>query len=61
MGGEERRGGALLALPTFATPEFKEFFRLGRLGRALRVTFPTGKGEVVHLFVVYGYQGRSRG
>ena len=27
------------------------------LGRALRTTLPTGKGEVVHLFVVYGYQG----
>ena len=47
-------GGAPLALPTFATPEFKEFFRMGR---ALRVTLPTGKGGVVHLFVVYGYQG----
>ena len=31
-----------------------EFFRLGRV---LRTTLPTGKGGVVHLFVVYGYQG----
>ena len=28
-----------------------------RLGRVLRVTLPTGKGGVVHHFVVYGYQG----
>ena len=27
------------------------------VGRALRTTIPTGKGGVVHLFVVYGYQG----
>ena len=27
------------------------------LGRALRTTLPTGKAGVVHLFVVYGYQG----
>ena len=47
-------GGAPLALPSFVTPEFREFFRLGR---ALRTTLPTGKGGVAHLFVVYGYQG----
>ena len=47
-------GGALLALPSFVTPEFREFFRLGRV---LRTTLPTGRGGVVHLFVVYGYQG----
>ena len=47
-------GGAPLALPSFVTPEFWEFFRLGRV---LRTTLPTGKGGVVHLFVVYGYQG----
>ena len=46
-------GGAPLSLPSFITPQFKEFFRLGR---ALRTTLPTGKGGVVHLFVVYGYQ-----
>ena len=40
--------------PSFITPQFKEFFRLGRV---LRTTLPTGKGGVVHLFVVYGYQG----
>ena len=27
------------------------------MGRVLRTTLPTGKGGVVHLFVVYGYQG----
>ena len=47
-------GGAPLALPSIVTPEFREFFRLGRV---LRTTLPTGKGGVVHLFVVYGYQG----
>ena len=47
-------GGAPLALPSFVTPEFRESFRLGRV---LRTTLPTGRGGVVHLFVVYGYQG----
>ena len=46
--------GAFLALPSFVTPQFQEFFRLGRV---LRTTLPTGKGGVVHLFVVTGYQG----
>ena len=36
----------LVVLPLF----FKEFFRLGR---ALRVTLPTGVERVVHLFVIY--------
>ena len=36
------------------TPQFQEFFRLGRV---LRTTLPTAQGGVVHLFVVYGYQG----
>ena len=45
---------ASLALPSFVTPQFKEFFRLGRV---LRTTLPTGKGGVVHLVVVYGYRG----
>ena len=27
------------------------------MGRFLRTSLPTGKGGVVHLFVVYGYQG----
>ena len=43
-----------VSLPSFITPQFKEFFRLGR---AMRITLPTGTGGVVHLFVVYGYQG----
>ena len=47
-------GGALLSLPSFVTPQFQEFFRLGRV---LRTTPPTGKGGAVHPFVVYGYQG----
>ena len=47
-------GGAPLSLPSFITPQFQEFFRLGRV---LRTTLPTAQGGVVHLFVVYGYQG----
>ena len=47
-------GGAPLYLPSFVTPQFQEFFRLGRV---LRTTLPTAHGGVVHLFVVYGYQG----
>ena len=43
-----------LSLPSFVTPQFQEFFRLGRV---LRTTLPTAQGGVVHLFVVYGYQG----
>ena len=27
------------------------------MGRVLKTTLPTGKGGVVHLFVVHGYQG----
>ena len=50
-------GGHALAVPTFATPGFKEFFQLGR---ALRVTLPTGMEGVVRLFVVYGYHGLRR-
>ena len=47
-------GGAPLSLPFFITPQFQEFFRLGRV---LRTTLPTAQEGVVHLFVVYGYQG----
>ena len=47
-------GGASLSLPSFVTPQFKEFFRLGQV---LRTTLFTGKEGVVHLFVVYGYRG----
>ena len=46
--------GLLLSLPSFVTPQFQEFLRLGRV---LRTTLPTAQGGVVHLFVVYGYQG----
>ena len=41
-------------LPSFVTPQFQEFFKLGRV---LRTTLPTAQGGVIHLFVVYGYQG----
>ena len=46
--------GAPLSLPSFVTPQFQDFFRLGRV---LRTTLHTAQGGVVHLFVVYGYQG----
>ena len=46
--------GAPLSLPSFVTPQFQEFFKLGRV---LRTTLPTSQGGVVRLFVVYGYQG----
>ena len=47
-------GGAPLSLPSIVTPQFQEFFRLGRV---FRTTLPTSQGGVVHLFVVYGNQG----
>ena len=47
-------GGVSLSLPSFVTPQFQEFFRLGRV---LRTTLPTSQGRVVHLFVVNGCQG----
>ena len=43
-----------LSLPSIVTPQFQDFFRLGRV---LRTTLPTAQGGVVHLFVLYGYQG----
>ena len=42
-------GGAHLSLPSFLTPQFQEFFKLGRV---LRTTLPTAQGGVIHLFVV---------
>ena len=46
--------GASPSLPTLLGSSFKEFFRIGR---AMRVILPLGDGGVVHLFVIYGYQG----
>ena len=43
-----------MALPSFVTSEFQEFFKLGGV---LKTILPTGKGGMVHLFVFYGYQG----
>ena len=45
---------ASFAASSLVTPGFEEH---SRLGRAMRVTLPTGEGGVVHLFVGYGYQG----
>ena len=36
-------GGASLSLPSLVTPQFNEFFSLGRV---LRTTLPTGRGRV---------------
>ena len=38
----------------FSIPPLRSFFRIGR---AMRVILPLGDGGVVHLFVIYGYQG----
>ena len=47
-----------LALPSFVTSEFQEFFKLGRV---LRTTLPTGKGGVVHLFCCLWVSGSGGG
>ena len=41
-------------MPSFATSAFRQFFELGRL---VRCALPLGNGRVMHLVVVYGYQG----
>ena len=46
--------GAPLALPTFATAQFKSFFDCGR---AVRCMLLLGAGRFMHLFVLCGYQG----
>ena len=46
--------GAPLALPTFATAQFRSFFDSGR---AVRCMLPLGFGRFIHLVVLYGYQG----
>ena len=48
--------GAPISLPTFATVGFSKFFHLGR---ALRCHLPISGGRIVHLVVVYGFQGAS--
>ena len=46
--------GALLALPTFATAQFRSFFDSGRVVRCM---LPLGFGRFMHLVVLYGFQG----
>ena len=46
--------GAPLALPTFATAQFKSFFDCGR---AVRCMLRLASGRFMHLFVLYGNQG----
>ena len=48
--------GASLSLPTLATAAFSFFFSQGR---ALWCHLPVDKGRVVHLVVIYGFQGAS--
>ena len=45
---------ASVALPSFATTQFKMFFDCCR---AVRCLLPLGAGRFMHLFVLYGYQG----
>ena len=51
-------GGAPLSLPSFVTPQFQDFFRLGWV---LRTTIPTAQGEVVHLFCRLWLSGSGGG
>ena len=46
--------GAPIALPSFATAQFKWFFDCGR---AVRCMLPLVFGKFMHLVVLYGYQG----
>ena len=48
--------GAPISLPSIATVGFSEFFQLGRV---LRCHLPVSGSRVVHLVVVYGFQGAS--
>ena len=54
--GIVRLKGAPVAMPTFATAAFRSFFNLGRLVRSV---LPLGGGRLMHLVVVYGFQGAS--
>ena len=49
--------GAPLSLPSFATARFQSFFDCGR---ALRCVLPLGGGRIMHLVVLYCYQGADR-
>ena len=49
--------GAPLSLPSIATAQFQLFFDCGT---AVRCVLPLGGGRVMHLVVLYGYQGADR-
>ena len=49
--------GAPLALPSFATAQFRGFFECGR---AIRCLLPIGGGRFMHVVVLYGYQSADR-
>ena len=46
--------GAPLALPSFATAQFRSYFDSNR---AVRCVLPFGSGRFMHLVVLCGYQG----
>ena len=45
-----------MAMPTYATAASRYFFNLGRLVRSV---LPLGDGRLMHLVVVYGFQGAT--
>ena len=49
---------APVALPSFASSQFKLFFDCGR---AVPCLLPLGAGRFMHLVVLYGYQGADAG
>ena len=49
--------GAPLSLPSIAAAQFQRLFDCGR---AVRCVLPLGGGRVMHLVVLYGYQGADR-
>ena len=48
--------GALVTLPTSATAQFQKFYDQGT---AVRRVLPIGGGSVMHVIVLYGYQGAA--
>ena len=46
--------GAHVPLPSFATSQFQRFCDCGR---AIKCLLPMGSGRIMHLAVLYGYQG----
>ena len=49
--------GASVSLPSIATVQCQRFFDCGR---AVRCVLPFGGGRVMHLIILYGFQGADR-